>query len=440
MSGRARSSRLLALDALVRIEEGAYANVVLPSMLRASRLGSRDRAFVTDLVYGAVRSQRRLDDLLGRVARRPVHRLDPPVRAALRLGAYQLLHDVPAHAAVGETVDALASRSPRAKAFVNGALRSLTRLGPPWPVPEREAVALSYPDWLVDALAGAVGADAARGALSAMNEPAAVTLRPNPRRVTPEALSAELEASGVRVERGQLVRDALLVQGVGDPAELPAVRDGRATPQDQASQAVALAVGAHDGERVADVAAAPGGKATALAETVGDRGVVAAVDVDRGRLRLVADAITRLGVPSAHPVVADARMLPLRSGAFDRVLVDAPCTGLGALRRRPDARWRVDPAMTAELAGLQHELVAAAASLLRPGGRLVYSVCTLTREETVGVDEWARSHLVDLVAVDPPGAPWIRHGRGALLLPQAAGTDGMFVLVLTRPPGTTAVT
>ena len=425
------SSRLLALDALVRIEDGAYAQVLVPSMLRDSNLRDRDRAFATDLVYGTVRAQRRLDDLVTRAAKRPLHRLDPPVRAALRLGAYQLLHDVPRHAAVSETVDALAARSPRARGFGNAVLRALTRLGPPWPDPPSDAVALSYPDWLVERLARDLGDGDAHAALVAMNEPAAMTLRPNPREGDRRRARSRVARAGVNVERGLLVPDALIVRGIGDPAALPAVRDGRATPQDQASQALVGVLDPRPGERIADVAAAPGGKATAIAERVGADGAVVALDIDAGRLRLVTEASNRLDLDSVHAVLADGRALPLPP-RFDRVLLDAPCSGLGVLRRRPDARWRVSESSIGELAALQRELLAAAAALVRPGGVLVYSVCTLTRAETIDVDEWAAQHLDGFDALPPPGAPWQPVGRGALLLPQAAGTDGMFVLALER--------
>ncbi|HXY93174.1 MAG TPA: transcription antitermination factor NusB [Acidimicrobiia bacterium] len=429
------SARLLALDALVRVEDGAYAHVLLPAMLRGSRLRDRDRAFATDLVYGTVRAQRRLDDLLARVSSRPVRRLDPPVRAALRLGAYQLVSGVSPHAAVSETVDALAARSPRARGFANAVLRALARLGPPWPEAASEAVALSYPDWLVGRLDLDLGTGDARAALAAMNAAPPVTLRTR----APDAIEGELRDAGAAVERGRLVPDALVVRGAGDPAALAAVREGRATPQDQASQAVAGLLGARAGDRVADVAAAPGGKATALAERVGADGLVVAVDLDAGRLRLVRDASERLGLANLHAVVADARALPLRGGEFDRVLLDAPCSGLGVLHRRPDARWRVTEASVGELAALQRELLLAAAPLVRAGGRLVYSVCTLTRAETVEIDEWAASCLHEFVAATPPGTPWHPLGRGALLLPQAAGTDGMYALLLDRTRGADTV-
>ena len=423
---------MVALDALLRIDDGAYAHIIVPAMLASTRLDDRDRAFVTELVYGTVRARRRLDDLLTRVVKRPLKRLDPPVLAALRLGAYQLVHDVPAHAAVGETVTAVAMRSPRARGFVNANLRSLTRLGPPWPEPTSDAVALSYPDWLVERLTRELGAAPARAALVAMNEPASLTLRPNPRRVTADELARELRAADVDVERGVLVPDALVVRGTGDPARLPAVHDGRATPQDQGSQAIVAALAPEPGDRVADLAAAPGGKATAIGERVGDTGAVVALDIDAGRVRMIAGAADRLGLEWVRPVVGDARALPLRAGSFDRVLLDAPCSGIGVLRRRPDARWQLTAEAIPQLAALQQDLLAAAAPLVRPGGTLVYSVCTLTTEETLGLDEWAATHLPEFAALAPPGTPWEARGRGALLLPQTAGTDGMYVLVLRR--------
>lgn len=426
------TARVVALDALVRVEDGAYAHVVLPSMLAQTNLSDRDRAFATDLVYGTVRSQRRLDDLLGHVVKRPIHRLDPPVRAALRLGAYQLLHDTPPHAAVASTVDAVGARSPRARGFVNANLRGLTRLAKPWPEPTDDAVALSYPDWLVERLTRDLGRSAAREALVAMNAPAAVTLRPDPRQVTVTALTEELEAAGAQVEPGRLVSDAVIVRGVGDPGRLAAVRDGRATPQDQGSQAIVQVLAPEPGERVADLAAAPGGKATAIAERVGADGSVVALDIDAGRVRMIDGARHRIGLPQLLPVVADARAVPLRAGTFDRVLLDAPCSGIGVLRRRPDARWRLQPETIDELAALQRDLLAAAAPLVRPGGVLVYSVCTLTNEETLDVDAWAADALPELTPLPLPGRPWITRGRGALLLPQAAGTDGMFVLAFQR--------
>jgi 16S rRNA (cytosine967-C5)-methyltransferase len=434
------STRVLAIDALVRVEQGAYSNLALPAMLRASSLSARDRAFATSLVYGTIRRHRALDHLLDMVTDRPVDRLDPPVRAAIRLGAAQLVDGVAAHAAVSETVDAVARRAPRARGFVNAVLRRVVGLGPPWPWPEGDAVdavavRTSHPDWIVERLYTDLGVSNALGVLTADNTAPAVTLRPNRRRSTPDELASELTAAGVAVSRGALVPDALVVTGIGDPAALPAVAEGRATPQDQASQAVVTLLDPQPSQRVLEVAAGPGGKAGASGELVGDGGMVVATDLHPARAGLVAEAAKRLGLPSVHAIAADARAVPLRPGfGFDRVLVDAPCSGLGVLRRRPEARFRIRPDDLEELAALQRELLAAVAPLVRPGGRLVYSVCTLTRAETIEVDEWMAETFPYLVAEAPPGDPWRPWGRGALLLPQAAGTDGMFVLA-TRSVG-----
>lgn len=423
-----RSARQVACDALVRIEDGAYSHVVLPTMLRGSDLSARDRAFVTDLVYGTVRSQRRLDDLLAPLGRRPLRRLDPPVRAALRIGAQQLVQGVPPHAAVSATVDAAPTR---ARGYVNAVLRALSAAGPPWPEPSSDAVALSYPDWIVELLVNDVGDAGARAALEASNEPGIVSLRPNLTRTTLAELTDELRTSGAQVEPGRLVPDALAVRGAGDLGAHPAVTEGRATPQDQASQAVVRYAAPAPGARVLDVAAAPGGKTTAAAELVGADGHVVALDTDEGRLRLVREAAARLRLTNLSTARADSRRLPAAPASFDLVLVDAPCSGLGALRRRPDLRWQLERDALEPLAALQTELVLEAAGAVRPGGRLVYSVCTMTRIETLGVVERVLDAL-DGFTVLPFPEGWRPHGPGGLVLPQDAGTDGMFVLGLQR--------
>ena len=457
------AARTLAIEALVRVEAGGYSNLVLPGLLRASGLDSRDRALVTDLVYGTLRQQGQADHLLAMASHRPLPQLDAPLRAALRLGAYQLVTGVAAHAAVSTTVDALSGWSSpasvrRAAPYANAVLRRVAALGPDWPWPAGDdadalAVRTSHPRWIVEVFRRDLGAEA-EAVLSSANTPPAVTLRPNPLRTTSEALAAELTGADpageagagdtpeIRVEPGRLVPGSLLVTGAGDLARLPAIVEGRATPQDQASQAVAAAVGARPGERILDMAAAPGGKATAMAEAMGDDGVVLGVDVNPGRSALVLAAARRLGLAAVQVLAADGRHLPLRAetggdaaaapgpARFDRVLLDAPCSGLGVLRRRPEARWRLDPAEIDRLAALQRELLAASVIRVRPGGLLAYCVCTLTREETLDIDSWLADAYPSLVARPAPGPPWRPHGRGALLLPSDAGTDGMFLLRL----------
>ena len=372
----------MALATLVDVDGGARANAALAGRLDASDLSRRDRAFTTEMVYGTLRMRRACDWLVDRHAR---GRRDPLVQAALRLGAYQLAFmATPAHAAVSATVSEVPGPGRR---LVNAVLRRVAEQvagGIVWP---DAATRLSYPDWVVARLVADLGEADAGAALEEMNRPAAATARPD----------------------GYL--------------------------QDRASQMVAAHVGAAAGEVVVDLCAAPGGKATAMAAA---GATVVAVDVQPARAALVAANARRLGAGGVVAVVADARRAPLVPGRADRVLVDAPCSGLGVLRRRPDARWRVRPGDIPRLAALQRQLVAAGAALTAPGGVLVYSVCTLTRAETAALDRWASTALPHLQPLPPPGPPWRPAGRGALLLPQAAGTDGMFVLAFRVPAGAPA--
>jgi 16S rRNA (cytosine967-C5)-methyltransferase len=365
----------VALDVLDRIDaEGAYANLALPAALARSGLDGRDRRFATDLVYGTTRMRRACDFLVDRfVARPPAGR----ARNVLRLGAYQVAFaGVPAHAAVAETVG-LAPKSMRGLA--NAVLRRVATEPVRWPT---DAVRLSVPDWVHARLVADLGEDRALGALAAMNEPAEVAERD----------------------------------------------DGYV--QDPASQQVAAAVGAGPGERVLDLCAAPGGKATALA---GAGAHVVAADARLRRARLVARNAEGVGVADRVAVLAaDGTRPPLRDGAFDRVLVDAPCSGLGTLRRRPDLRWRADEASVERLADLQRRLLDAAAGLVRPGGTLAYSVCTLTAAESTGVDAWLAEAHPGLEPLPPPDGAWAPWGRGAILVPQAAGTDGMCLFRYVR--------
>jgi 16S rRNA (cytosine967-C5)-methyltransferase len=366
----------VALSALLEIDKGARANVVVPDLLGASRLDQRDRHLVTELVYGSCRMQRACDWLASRHTR---GRIDAEVRAALRLGTYQIgWTRIPPHAAVSATVDEV--RGP-GRSVVNAVLRRVASDVQnglvAWPGP---AIELSYPDWIVERMTADLGRDRAIQALRTMNEPAA----------------AHTRADGYT--------------------------------QDPASQMVAehlKHLGA--GPTVLDVCAAPGGKATALA---GADGIVVAADVSLPRTRMVAVNAQRVGAQSVMAVVADGTEPPYRDQRFDLVLVDAPCSGLGVLRRRPDARWRVQPGDIDRLAALQRRLLSAASRLVRPGGVLAYSVCTLTAIETAAIDRWTAGALPTFTPVAPPGAPWAHAGRGALLLPQAAGTDGMFLLAL----------
>lgn len=365
------TARSIALDCLERIDHhGAYANLALPVALERSGLDGRDRRFATELVYGTTRRRRACDALVDRfVTTEP----EPRVRSLLRLGAYQLAFaSVPAHAAVSATVD-LAPR--RARSFVNAVLRRVADTPMKW---SSEAERLSYPDWIVDRLTADVGAAEAADALEAMDRAASATERP----------------------------------------------DGYV--QDESSQWVAAAVPLSPGDRVLDACAAPGGKATALAA----RGaIVTACDVRPHRARLVADNARRLGTDNLSVVMADATAPPFAASSFDAVLLDAPCSGLGALRRRPDARWRIAAADVAALAALQQRMIDAASRLVRVGGTMVYSVCTLTAEESI-------DHRIpdgfEPIPSPPEAGRWRPFGDGWMVLPQDHDTDGMVLLRYRR--------
>ena len=371
MSGE--DARRLAMEVLGRIErDGAYANLVLRAALDRSSLDSRDRAFVTDLVYGTTRMRRACDHLVDSFLHDDVQ---PEVRTVLRLGAYQLhWAGVPAHAAVSATV-AVAPR--KVRGLCNAVLRRVAEHQPTWPGP---GVELSVPDWLLERLVADLGSDDALAALAAMNRPARAVARDD----------------GYHQDRASQMVSALVVEGLNP-----------------------------SGEVVLDLCAAPGGKATAMAAAGAS---VVAADLRLARLGLVRDNAERLGHDMVL-VAADGRLPSFRPGAFDRVLVDAPCSGLGVLRRRADARWRTGQADVEELADLQVDLLTAAAGLVRPGGLLFYSVCTLTSAETTGVDRRFRE-ATGLGSGSPLGSPWRPHGEdgtGGLLLPQDLDSEGMAV-------------
>lgn len=365
----------------MEIAAGGRANLVVPDLLGRSRLERRDRNLVTELVYGACRMQRACDWLTGRFTR---GRVDDQVRAALRLGAYQLgWTRIPAHAAVSATVSEVSGPG---RSVVNAVLRRVAaevdRGLVVWPDVGTE---LSYPDWMVERLVADLGRRDAMGALETMNQAATVS-----------------------------VRDDGYIQ---DPAS-----------QMITAQLLALSPGAP----VLDMCAAPGGKATGLS---GGGGLVVAADVSPARARTVAENALRTGAAEVATVVADGIAAPFGPANFGLVLVDAPCSGLGVLRRRPDARWRLQPRDIDRLAELQRRLLLSAAALVRPGGVLAYSVCTLSVAETAAIDNWLAHRLPTFRPLPPPGPPWSAAGRGALLLPQAAGTDGMFLLTLRAGGG-----
>lgn len=457
---RASPARRVALDALVAVEgQGAYAPQALGGRLERSGLSPRDRRLATELVYGVTRWRGRIDYSLHLYSKRPLERLTPCVRNALRLAAYQalFLRAVPGPVACSESVLLVKEREPWAAGYVNAVCRSLLREGEaPLPDPERApaehlAARHSHPLWLVDRWLARLGFDQTAALVEANNAAAAVTLRVNALRARPEEVEAELAARGIRVERGSLSPSALRIEGAGAVDELPGFAQGRFQVQDEGSQLVAWAVDPPAGGAVADVCAGPGGKATHLAELAALRGEsegprVWAFDVHPHRVELVIESARRLGVEKfVAAEVADARNLgALGLPPFDRVLVDAPCTGTGVLRRRPDLRWRRTPADLDALVTLQRELLVEAARLTKVGGALVYSTCSLEEEENIQNAAWFlethpgfRPSPVAAHLPAPAQAALAEHrfaleGSALQLWPHLDGTDGMFIFRAVR--------
>jgi len=443
-------ARLLALRVLERVERtGAYADLALRPALARSPLSSADRALATELVFGTLRWRGRLDHLLAHVLDRELAKLEPGVSAALRLGAYQIIFTdrIPDHAAVDETVRCLrAAGRVRATGLANAVLRRLAAQGREIPLPRLDddpvghlSHALSLPAWLALRWLERFGAAEAAALAAALNRVPPLTVRANPLRVRREALLAELRDRHPAARPCALAAEGIRLEDRGDPGREPAFVEGRFTVQDEASQLVVDLLDPRPGERVLDTCAAPGTKATALAERVGPTGAVRALDRHARRLDLVARDARRLGLPwlRTEPRDATRPLDDLADVPFDRVLVDAPCTGLGALRRSPDLRWRVGPEDPARLAETQAALLAAAALVLRPGGALVYSTCSFEPEETDAVIEDFLARTPGFRRVAPGTLP----ARLAPVL-DAAGTlrtwphhhdaDGFFAVRLER--------
>jgi 16S rRNA (cytosine967-C5)-methyltransferase len=447
---QAPSARQTALQILHAIDtQQAYTDVVLRQTLRQSPLDRRARAFITECVYGVVRWQGRLDWLLAQICRRPLADLTPWIRNALRLGGYQCLWmtGVPHRAAVYETVELARRFGHQGTArLVNGVLRTLVRQHQAYPLPDaltqpaaHLAVAFSHPQWLVARWLARYGWERTRALCEANNQPAGVTLRTNTLRTTPTALMQRLHQEGLRhVILSSLVPEGLIAQGTDRLDALPSYHEGLFQVQDEGALLVAPLCQVQPGQWVLDACAAPGGKTTHLAHLMGDTGHLLACDVQPGRLRLLRDNVRRAGLSCITTVVADAtRALPLRQ-AFDRILVDAPCSGLGVLRRRPDIKWRKGPADLVTLQALQRALLHNLHERLAADGLLVYSVCSNEPEETHEVVAHflaAHPHM-RLVAIDEAllqRLPVSSATSGTLdLTPEQWHTDGVFVACFRR--------
>jgi 16S rRNA (cytosine967-C5)-methyltransferase len=426
---RSSAARRAALRVLLDTERGGPTLADRLADPDVERLAERDRAFLHELVLGTLRRRGALDFALGRLLDQPFSRLERPVKAVLRLGAYQVLHlRVPHRAAVSESVELARASAPRASGLVNAVLRRLAREGPP-AFPDAAADPLgwmtsegSLPRWLAARWIDRLGAATAVARARALLDPPPATFRINPR----------VADAAARLDAGGIDAKPLVVPGAwtarGKLGGLAA--EGVVYLQDQGSQMVAHL--AAEGRRVLDACAAPGGKATLVADVLGDSARVVAAEASPARLRRMADLVSRWGAETIRLVAADARRPPF-AATFDSVLLDAPCTGLGTLGRHPDIRWRTAERDIGRHAVRQGEMLVAVASLVRPGGRLVYSVCSSEPEEGDRVvDGFLASHPSFTTAPLPEWAAPFAEGGRARTRPERDGGDAFLAAVLHR--------
>ncbi len=433
----AREAALLALNDCQR--QGGWSDAILKKRLASAGLDSRDGALATQLCFGVLQNRLLLDFYLSHFSNLPLRRMEGRVVEALRLGAYQMLFldKIPHSAAVNTSVELTRKhcKNPRAAGMVNGILRSLERNRNSLPtIPQTDPVSYlstlySHPEWLVREFLTALGSEETARLLSANNGQAPITAMANTTRTTVEGLGAALEGEGVAAQPHPWLADCLILTKTGNLERLNAFQDGLFYIQDPASKLDALALDPQPGMRVLDCCAAPGGKSFACAIRMEGRGEVIACDLHPHKKKLIQAGANRLGLENITPMTADGKTFrPEWENAFDRVLVDAPCSGLGVIRKKPDIRYK-DPDPLKDLPQVQRAILDNAARYVRPGGVLVYSTCTLLRREN---EEVALGFLKDHPDFRAEGfrlPEYVGDARTGMLTlwPHRQGTDGFFI-------------
>lgn len=445
------SAREVALDVLVRVEQqGAYSNLLLGSSLQKAELSREDTGLATELVYGTLSRMITLDFVLGGFVSKGLAKLEPWVRGLLRISLYQIMYldRIPSHAAVNEAVNIAKRRGHQGiSGMVNGVLRSVLRVGELPVLPEglsreeRISILHSHPLWMVQRWSEEYGPDTAEAMCAANNEPPAVSVRVNTTMISRAALLAELTASGLDAVESELSPFGLVIRGGGNLALTSWYRDGYLSVQDESSMLVAEAVAPEAGMKVLDCCAAPGGKSAHMGELMKDQGHILANDLHEHKAKLIAEQAARLGLESIMTASGDALKLAESHvpASYDRILLDAPCSGLGVIRRKPDLKWRKQPEDVAGIAALQRELLQSVSRLLKPGGVLVYSTCTTEQEENSRVVAEFLEHNPDFASVSFQSPVWERvkgtalaKGEGIQLLPHHYGSDGFYIARLQR--------
>ncbi|MEP6570764.1 MAG: 16S rRNA (cytosine(967)-C(5))-methyltransferase RsmB [Acidobacteriota bacterium] len=440
-------ARLTAFEILRRVADGAYASVLLAA--REGELSPVDRALCHELVMGVLRRQLWLDRLVEHYANRKIAGLDESVRISLRLGLYQLrfLSRIPPSAAVNESVNLVHfARLRSASSLVNAVLRRATRepeLDPTSDIKdplERLSVATSHPGWLIERWSEALGVEEAEAFARANNEPAPIAFRVVNNRAQEAEVCESLRAGLAELFPSKISAGAWRISGAGNLlSELAAA--GKVYVQDEASQLVGSLLDAQPGQRVLDLCAAPGSKATHIADLTRNSAVIVAADLHQHRLRTVVSSAQLQGLTSIHSVVLDGlKALPLLECVFDRVLVDAPCSGTGTLRRNPEIRWRISPADIHDLARRQKQLLFNAARAVRTGGRLVYSTCSVEPDENEAVVQTFLENNENFSLVKLDVTANMQAALGAVRTwPHREGSDGFFVCAFERKSAPTSV-
>jgi 16S rRNA (cytosine967-C5)-methyltransferase len=457
-----KNSRQLAFQALRSIDKGAFADVVVDRALHNSQLSPPDKALFTELVYGCVRQQRTLDALIDQLGKKKSQQQPPDLRLILHLGLYQLryLNQIPPSAGVNTTVDLAKQNGFTGLAgVVNGVLRQYLRsrragassedgrdegeafsvdpLQLPQDPVQRLGILHSYPDWIVQIWLEQFGVEETEQLCKWMNHPPAIALRVNPLKISVEQVEAAMTAAGVAVKRMPPLPQALqLMKHEGAIQDLPGFKEGWWMVQDGSAQLVSHILNPQPDETVIDACAAPGGKSIHIAELMQDQGVVWACDRTESRLKKLQQNCDRLDIHSIQIRLGDSRAIPEFEGLGDRVLLDAPCSGLGTLHRHADARWRQTPTSVQDLVQLQTELLEQTATWVKPGGTLVYATCTLNPvENEAQVQSFLNSHPAwSLIppAPDSLASPFATPQGWLKVLPHHWGMDGFFMARLGR--------
>ena len=445
------SPRKIAFDILHRIEkEHSYADLLLDQALSREGLVGPDRGLLTELVYGTLRRQGTLDHLIDQFSHQKAQKLERNVLLLLRLGLYQLLFldRVPVPAAVHETVELAKRHAPRASGMINAILRRTDREREHLPFPDPTAEPTAYlaarhghPRWLANLWLEQLGMPEAEALAMAMAEPAPLTLRTNSLLIDRDDLLERLAEEGATVTPTRWSPLGIYLNGGPPLATLPSFRDGLFIVQDEASQLAVHLLAPQPGEIVLDLCAAPGGKTTLLAQLMGNRGEITACDRHERKLRLVRENAERLGIDTITTLAGDAtRPLPELAGRqFDRVLVDAPCSGLGVIRRNPEGKWWKSPDDLIQLAASQRRILATAAGYLKPGGTLLYATCSTSREENEAViDDFLSTNQSFVLEPVPQALPAIAElatPEGYFRSwPHRHGMDGFFAARLKKLP------